>query len=330
MGRRVNFRAGKIEAMQILRHHQDVPLELRGGVAVLGNFDGVHRGHQAVFARAAAIARQRAAPLVAVTFEPHPRSYFRPQDPPFRLTPFRNKAHHIEELGVDLLLVLHFDEAFSRIAAEEFVSDILVGGLGATHIVVGYDFVFGHGRGGNTVFLQSAGGRFGFEVTVVEPIGASDQVIYSSTRIRGHLAGGQPAEAAALLGRPFEIEGRVTRGNAIGHELGYPTANIGLGEYLPPALGIYAVRVGVERSGALTWHDGVASFGVRPTFGEDDEPVLEAHLFDFTGDLYGQHLRLQLIAYIRAELKFDGAEPLRAQIADDCRAARQLLEEAPS
>lgn len=330
MGRRAKIRAGKIEAMQILRHHRDVPLELRGGVAVLGNFDGVHLGHQAVFARAAAIARRRAAPLVAVTFEPHPRSFFRPGDPPFRLTPFRNKAHHIEALGIDLLLVLHFDEAFSHLTAEEFVGEFLVGGLAATHIVVGYDFVFGHGRGGTTVFLQSAGGRHGFEVTVVEPIGASDQVIYSSTRIREHLAGGRPAEAAALLGRPYEIEGRVVRGNAMGHELGYPTANTGLGEYLPPAFGIYAVRVGVERSGALVWHDGVASFGVRPTFGADGEPVLEAHLFDFTGDLYGLHLRLQLIAWIRPELKFDGVEPLRAQIADDCRVARQLLDKAPS
>jgi riboflavin kinase/FMN adenylyltransferase len=296
---------------------------------VLGNFDGVHRGHQAVFARAAAIARQRAAPLVAVTFEPHPRSYFRPRDPPFRLTPFRNKAHHIEALGIDLLLVLHFDDAFSRLSAEDFVGDILVRGLAVTHVVVGYDFVFGHGRGGTTVFLQSAAGRSGFEVTVVEPIGASDQEIYSSTRIREHLAAGRPVEAAALLGRPFEIEGRVGHGAAMGHELGYPTANISLGEYLPPALGIYAVRVGVERPDVLTWHDGVASFGVRPTFGEDEEPVLEAYLFDFTGDLYGLHLRLQLIAYIRPELKFDGAEPLRAQIADDCRVAKQLLEEAP-
>lgn len=316
--------------MQILRHHQDVPPDLRGGIAVLGNFDGVHLGHQAVFARARAIAEKAGAPLVAVTFEPHPRSHFRPGDEPFRLTPFRNKAHHIEELGIDLLLVLHFDDAFSRVSAADFVTEILVGGLGASHVVVGYDFVFGHHRGGNTVFLQSAGEENGFAVVVIEPIGASDQDIYSSTRIREHLAAGRPAAAAALLGRPFEIEGRVGHGAAIGRELGYPTANMALGEYLRPALGIYAVRVGVETPDSLTWYDGAASFGVRPTFGMDEEPVLEAFLFDYSGDLYGLHLRMQLIDYIRPELKFDGMEPLKAQIAEDCRVARRILAEAPS
>ena len=315
--------------MHILRHHQDTPPELKGGVAVLGNFDGVHLGHQEVFARAREIAKRAGAPLVAVTFEPHPRSFFRPGDEPFRLTPLRNKAHHIAGLGVDLLMVLHFDEALSTLEAGEFVTEILVGGLAASHVVVGYDFVFGHKRSGNTVFLLSAGQRNGFEVTVVEPIGASDQDIYSSTRIREHLAAGRPVAAAALLGRPFEVEGRVGHGNAHGHELGYPTANLGLGEYLRPALGIYAVRVGVETPDALTWYGGAASYGVRPTFGVDEEPVLEAFLFDFSGNLYGLYLRLQLIDYIRPELKFDGVEPLKAQIAEDCIAARQILESWP-
>jgi len=314
--------------MQILRHYEDIPANKRGGVAVLGNFDGVHRGHQAVIARARDIAQGSGAPLVTVTFEPHPRSYFRPHDPPFRLTPFRNKAHHIEELGVDLLLVLHFDEAMHNMTAADFVTDVLVTGLGASHVVVGYDFVFGHNRAGDTAFLAASGARNGFGVTVVEPVGADGEGIYSSTQIRDHLRAGRPAEAAALLGRPFEFEGRVGHGNAMGRDLGYPTANLSFGEYLRPAYGIYAVRVGIEQPDALTWHDGVASFGIRPTIGEDEEPVLEAYIFDFSDDLYGLHLRVQLIDYIRPEIKFDGLEALTAQIDDDCRAARDILARA--
>ena len=311
--------------MQILRHYEDVPADLRGGAAVLGNFDGVHRGHQAVFARTREIARNAGVPLVAVTFEPHPRSYFRPQDPPFRLTPFRNKAHHIEKLGVDLLLVLHFDESMHHMTAEAFVREVLIGGLGVSHVVVGYDFVFGHNRTGDTTFLAAMGAQCGFSVTVVEPVCSERNGIYSSTLIRDHLRAGRPAEAAVLLGRPFEFEGRVGHGNAMGRDLGYPTANLSFGEYLRPAYGIYAVRVGIELPDRLTWHDGVASFGIRPTIGADEEPVLEAYIFDFSGDLYELHLRIQLIDYIRPELKFDGLDALTAQIEDDCRVARGIL-----
>lgn len=321
--------------MQILRHYTDVPDTLKGGVAVLGNFDGVHRGHQAVFDSARAIACETGAPLVAVTFEPHPRSFFRPNDPPFRLTPFRNKSHHIEALGIDLLLVLHFDENLHNMTADEFVSAVLVEGLGVSHVVVGYDFVFGHNRGGDTEFLRRAGDENGFGVTIVEPVTAPGAEVYSSTRIRDHLRAGRPVEAAALLGRPFEFEGRVMHGNALGRDLGYPTANLTFGEYLQPAYGIYAVRVGIEEEGdGPQWHDGVASFGIRPTIGEDEEPILEAHILDFAGDLYGKHLRIQLIDYIRPEIKFDGLEALTAQIEEDCRIAREILaknrEQSPS
>ncbi len=311
--------------MQIFRHYTDIPEDLRRGVAVLGNFDGVHRGHQAVFAQAAAIARANAVPLVAVTFEPHPRSFFRPGEAPFRLTPFRNKAHHIEELGVDLLLVLHFDETLHHMTADAFVSEVLVGGLAVSHVVVGYDFVFGHNRVGDTAFLRRAGEERGFGATIVEPVSAPGAGIYSSTRIRDHLRAGRPAAAAGLLGRPFEFEGRVMHGNALGRDLGYPTANLTFGEYLRPAYGIYAVRVGIEEADGPDWHDGVASFGIRPTIGEDEEPILEAYIFDYKGDLYGRHLRVQLIDYIRPEIKFGGLEALAAQIEDDCRAAREIL-----
>ncbi len=312
--------------MQILRHYADVPDALRGGVAVLGNFDGVHRGHQAVFDQAKAITAKSGAPLVAVTFEPHPRSFFRPNDPPFRLTPFRNKSHHLEGLEIDLLLVLHFDETLHHMTAEDFVAEVLVTGLGVRHVVVGYDFVFGHNRGGDTNFLRRAGEGNGFGVTIVEPVSAPGDQIYSSTRIRDHLRAGRPAEAAALLSRPFEFEGRVMHGNALGRDLGYPTANLTFGEYLQPAYGIYAVRVGIEEEDGPRWLDGVASFGIRPTIGEDEEPILEAYIFDFSGDLYGKHLRVQLIDYIRPEIKFDGLDSLTAQIEDDCRVAREILE----
>jgi riboflavin kinase/FMN adenylyltransferase len=311
--------------MQLYRHYDEIPENLRGGVAVLGNFDGVHRGHQAVFDRGKALAAAAGAPLVAVTFEPHPRSYFRPDEPSFRLTPFRNKAHHLEELGIDLLLVLHFDEVLHLMSAADFVDKVLVGGLAAAHVVVGYDFVFGHNRVGDTAYLTHAGDENGFAVTIVEPVSSPESEIYSSTRIRDHLRAGRPAEAAALLGRPFEFEGRVRHGDALGRDLGYPTANLDFGEYLRPAYGIYAVRVGIETPESLVWHDGVASFGIRPTIGKDDEPVLEAFIFDYSGDLYGQHLRVQLIDYIRPEAKFDGLEALVAQIEDDCRVAREIL-----
>ncbi len=314
--------------MQILRHYGDVPDGLRGGIAVLGNFDGVHRGHQAVFARAAKLAARHGAPLVAVTFEPHPRSYFRPDDPPFRLTPFRNKAHHLGALGVDLLLVLHFDDALHHMTAGAFVDEVLAAGLGVRHVVVGYDFVFGHNRVGDTVFLRKAGRKAGFDVTIVEPVTTDGNEIYSSTRIRDYLREAQPAKAAALLGRPFEFEGRVMHGSALGRDLGYPTANLSFGEYLRPAYGIYAVRVGIEEPDGPVWHDGVASFGIRPTIGADVEPVLEAYIFDFAGDLYGRHLRVQLIDYIRPEAKFDGLDALREQIDRDCEEARRILSRA--
>jgi riboflavin kinase/FMN adenylyltransferase len=215
-----------------------------------------------------------------------------------------------------------------NVTANDFVANVLVEGLGVSHVVVGYDFVFGHNRGGDTEFLRRAGNDGGFGVTIVEPVSAPGEQIYSSTRIRDHLRAGRPADAAVLLGRPFEFEGRVMHGNALGRDLGYPTANLTFGEYLQPAYGIYAVRVGIEEEDGPQWHDGVASFGIRPTIGEDEEPILEAYIFDFSGDLYGKHLRVQLIDYIRPEIKFDGLEALTAQIEDDCRVAREILGKA--
>jgi riboflavin kinase / FMN adenylyltransferase len=313
--------------MRILRHPDRLEAADRGSVVAVGNFDGVHLGHRAVLDFTREIARREAAPLALLTFEPHPYQVFHPQAPPFRLTPFRAKTHRIEALGIDLLLVLHFDLTLAQVSAEDFVRMFLVEGLGARHVVIGYDFHFGHRRGGTPALLQELGRRHGFGVSVLQPIAAGDGAVYSSTRIRQHLTAGQPREAARLLGHPFEIEGRVETGDKRGRTIGFPTANLSLGDYLRPAGGVYAVRVGIEEgAGALAWHDGVANLGTRPTVGGSDLR-LEAHLFDFSGDLYGRHLRVGLVEHLRPERKFAGLDALKAQIAEDAKKARLALHE---
>jgi riboflavin kinase/FMN adenylyltransferase len=311
--------------MRILRHFESVPGDAQGGVVVLGNFDGVHRGHQAVIGTAAEDAARLGAPLVVVTFEPHPRRFFRPDEPPFRLTPFRIKVIQLDALGVDVLLVLRFDLAMSQMAAEDFARTVLLDSLKPRQITIGYDFHFGHQRRGNPALLQrlvGAGG--GCAVKVVEPVASADGEVYSSTRIREYLAGGRPGHAAALLGRPFEIEGRVLRGDRRGRTIGFPTANLDLGPYLRPAYGVYAVRAGLGDGDAPEWFDGVANLGVRPTV-DGSRLLLETHLFGFDRDIYNQHLRIALIEFIRPERRFPGLEALRAQIAEDCAAARRIL-----
>ena len=309
--------------MRIFRHHDAVPPEARGAVVVVGNFDGVHRGHQVVIAQGRRIADDLSRPLALVTFEPHPRAYFAPHNPPFRLTPLRIKAHCLEALGVECLFVLHFDAKIASLPPEAFVQEVVAAGLGAAHVVVGYDFVFGKARAGNAETLRALGKEFGIDVTVVAPVGEGG-TIFSSTRIREHLAAGRPAEAAALLGRTWEIEGRVVHGDKRGRELGVPTANIHFEEFLHPCRGIYAVRAGVDQGSETQWHDAVASFGLRPAIG-GDEDVFEAHLFDFAGDLYGKHLRVALVDYLRPERNFDSLDDLAAQMREDCDNARDVL-----
>jgi riboflavin kinase/FMN adenylyltransferase len=309
--------------MRVFRHYTALGGD-RGAVVAIGNFDGVHRGHQAIIARAHALARAAGVPDAVLTFEPHPRSVFQPGAAPFRLTPFRSKARFLEALGVDLLFALHFDAAFAQRSAEEFVRDVLVAGLGASHVVVGYDFVFGHKRRGTAERLVEMGAEQGFGVTVMGPLKSDAGDVYSSTRIREHLAAGRPAAAAALLGRFWEIDGRVEHGDHLGRTLGFPTANIPLGEYLRPAEGIYAMRAGIEEGGRTRWHDAAGSLGWRPAVGGKDLR-LEAHLLDFDGDLYGRHLRVAFIEYLRAEENFAGLDALKAQIALDCRRAREVL-----
>ncbi len=311
--------------MRIFRHYTDLPEDARGGVVAIGNFDGLHKGHQVVINEAGSIARSTGKPWAVMSFEPHPDSLFKPDCAPFRLTTMRTKAHMIESLGVDELLIQHFDFDFAGLSAAEFVDDVIVKGLGASHVVSGYDFQFGQKRQGNCDTLLHMGRERGFGFTAVPKVVDDEGVVYSSTRVREYLTAGDLVGAEHVLGRPFELEGRVEHGDARGRQLGFPTANIHLGDFLRPATGVYAVQAGLDEGAQTRWIDGVANFGRRPTFHADDDVVLEAHLFDFDGDLYGKHMRVRLVERLRDEQKFDGLEALKAQILADCEKAREIL-----
>ncbi len=311
-------------AMQIYRDFKDLPAGLRGAAIAIGNFDGVHRGHQAVMNEAGRLARADKRPWAVLTFEPHPRQVFQPDTPPFRLTPSPAKERLIAELGVDHLIILPFNLEFSKRAAESFVKDILVTAFGAHHVVSGYDFAFGQGRKGNCELLLRMGQELGFGFTAVQAVQDDDGTVYSSTRVRDCLGAANPKGAAQILSRPFEIEGVVEKGDARGRTIGFPTANVVLGDYLRPTQGVYAVRIGLGTGPETVWYQGVANLGSRPTF-DGKSVLLEAHIFDFDGDLYGQTLRVALIDYVRAEKKFDGVDSLKAQIALDCEHARKVL-----
>ena len=298
----------------------------------MGNFDGLHRGHAVLIGRTYELAREAGHPTGVLTFEPHPRSVFFPATEPFRLTPFRVKERELARLGTDLLFIQHFDLGFAAKTAEDFIAEIIVGAIGATHLVVGWDCTFGNRRRGTPDLLRVEGARRGFGVTVLEPVRDEATTIYSSTHIRELLKAGRPREAASLLGRYWEIDGRVAIGDRRGRTIGFPTANLGLDDYLRPAFGVYAVRVsGDGPDDPLAGHtiDGVANLGLRPTVG-GLVPRLEAHLFDTDVDLYGRHLRVALVDFIRPEQKFAGLDALKAQIAQDAAQARTILAAAPA
>jgi riboflavin kinase/FMN adenylyltransferase len=318
--------------MRVFRHYEGLPPASQGSVIAIGNFDGVHRGHQAVIGEAVRRARASGHPSAVLTFEPHPRRFFRPDTPPFLLTRLRTKARVLTSLGVDNLFVLRFNAGLAGFSAEDFIDRILIEGLRASQIVVGYDFVFGKARRGNPDLLRDRLAARSVGALVMPPVAAphaepdgdSEGLIYSSTGVRDALRAGDPRAAARLLGRPFEIEGRVRRGDARGRLLGFPTANIWLGDYLRPALGVYAVRAKVDEPASPANLTGVANLGLRPTFG-GSEPRLEVHLFDFQGDLYGRRLAVELVDFLRPERKFEGIEALKAQIAADATAAKAAL-----
>jgi riboflavin kinase / FMN adenylyltransferase len=309
--------------MRTVRDYQYVRPEERGASVAIGNFDGVHLGHQAVIALARAEAERSGAPLGVVTFEPHPREHFAPAAPPFRLMNAEAKAHRLEKLGVGILYELNFNKALSALAPADFARTVIAEGLGLSHVVVGEDFCFGKGRAGTAADLARFGREMGFGVTVT-PLLETGGLEVSSTRIREALSDGRPQDAAAMLGHLHRIEGKVIRGDQRGRELGYPTANMSIAGLHPPRFGIYAVRVDILTGPHTGPRDGVASLGVRPMFGEN-LPNLETHVFDFKGDLYGAHLSVALVAFLRPEATFDSLDALIAQMDRDSAEARRIL-----
>ncbi len=291
----------------------------KGASVAMGNFDGVHLGHRAVIDRA----RRPDAPLGIVTFEPHPREFFAPDAPPFRLMNAEARANRLEKLGVERLYVLPFGAGIAAMTPEAFAREVLAEGLGVRQVTVGQDFRFGKGRAGDAGTLRDLGAGLGFDVAVADLL-AVDGVEVSSTAIRAALAEGRPRDAARMLGHWHRIEGEVLHGDKRGRDLGFPTANMGVSGLHLPRLGIYAVRVDVLTGPHRGTYDGAASLGVRPMFGTN-RPNLESFLFDFSGDLYGEHISVALVDWLRPEMVFDGLPALIAQMTADCNRARAIL-----
>jgi riboflavin kinase/FMN adenylyltransferase len=300
----------------------DLPPALRGGVVAIGNFDGVHRGHQAVLARARSEARALGAPVLVLTFEPHPRQFFRPDLPLFRLTPPGMKARLVAAMDFDAVVELPFTASFAAQSAEAFVDRILVEGLGIRHAVTGFDFHFGKDRQGGPAFLIEAGRARGFEVSLIDAFRDEGTEVISSSRIRQLLCEGDVAQSAGLLGYRYTVDGVVSRGRQLGRTLGYPTANMALADTNGLKHGIYAVRL---RDGSGTLRDGVASFGRRPTVDEAGAPLLETYVFDYSGDLYGQACAVSFFGFLRSEEKFASLDDLVVQMKRDEAEARALL-----
>ena len=293
----------------------------RGSVMAIGAFDGLHRGHQALLAQVHERARALDCSPVVVSFEPLPRAFFSPEPVP-RLSSVREKLRGFAAAGMGQALLLRFNHALTAMSAEDFVRRVLVERLAAREVWVGGDFRFGHKRGGDVALLERMGAQHGFGARTMPAVQLDGERV-SASRVRALLAAGEFAAAEPLLGRPFVIDGKVEYGNQLGRTLGYPTANIHLPQRVSPIQGIFAVRVGLGES-ECSW-PGVASLGVRPTVNQVCQPLLEVHLFDFEGDLYGQRMAVEFVAKLRDEQKFDGLEPLKAQMALDSRQARALL-----
>ena len=305
--------------MDVVTGWLDVPASARGAVLAIGNFDGVHRGHQAVLGHAKALAKSAGQRSGLVMFEPHPREFFVPDKPFFRLTPLPVKLELLAALGLDETFVIDFGPELSGLSAEAFATEVLAKGLGASHVVVGYDFCYGKGRTGTPAQLQALGAKLGFGVDIIEPV-AEEGVIFASSQIREHIRQGEVDEAAEQLGYWWRVRGRVERGAGRGKGLGFPTLNLPLDQGQDIGHGIYAVRVG---HGGRRYH-AAGYVGPRPTFG-GDQPVLEAYLLDFSGDLYGEEVEVEFIAKIRGDASFASPEALAEQMQEDCAQAKSIL-----
>jgi riboflavin kinase/FMN adenylyltransferase len=309
--------------MALITGGAPLPDHLRGAIVALGNFDGFHAGHQAVVGAARDWAHKLGRPALVASFDPHPARLFQPDAPPFGLSTIAQRAQWFHDFGLDGAVIMPFDRSLAALSAEEFIDQWLVMRMGVAGVVTGGDFTFGKGRSGSVADLDRLGLAHGFAARVQDAVADSAGTI-SSTRIRGYLRDARPGMAAELLTRPFTITGTVEHGAKLGRTLGFPTANMRLGDYVRPAYGVYAVRV-VLPSGQRV--DGVANLGIRPMI-EPPEELLETWLMDWDGDLYGQELAVELVAYLRPEMKLDGLDALKAQIAADAEAARGLLKGA--
>ena len=309
--------------MRIVRDYSFVAPEDRGASAAIGNFDGVHLGHQSVIDMARTQAQAIAAPLGLVTFEPHPRQYFAPNAPAFRLMGREARANRLAKLGVERLYELNFNAALAGLSPRDFAQDVIADGLGLKHVVVGADFCFGKGRSGTAQDLQAFGAEMGFGVTIATLLSGSAGEV-SSTAIRTALAEGRPRDAATMLGHWHRIEGEIIGGEQRGRQLGYPTANMSIDGLHPPRFGVYAVLIDILNGPHAGQYHGAASIGVRPMF-NGERPNLETFIFDFSGDLYGADASVALIDYLRPEARFDGLPALIAQMDADCAKARSIL-----
>jgi riboflavin kinase/FMN adenylyltransferase len=308
-------------ALAVYHAWRDLPAQIRGAAVAFGNFDGVHLGHQAVIDQAAAAARRIGAPSGVVSLEPHPQQLFKPGGPPFRLTNPHQMARAVERQGAERLYLLPFGQEMANLSDRDFVEQILVKGLGVRHVAVGFDVTFGHGRTGDPDAMRRYAEDFGFSVSVAAAVTAPNGAEIHSSGVRDLLRQGRPEEAAVLLGRPFAIEGLVQKGQQLGRTLGIPTANVPLGEYVVPRLGVYATRTRLKDGRYLP---GVANLGENPTTGVV-AARLEVWLFDFDEDIYGETIETDLIAFLRPEEKFDSIEGMLKVIANDAARARKLL-----
>jgi riboflavin kinase / FMN adenylyltransferase len=318
--------ASETRGIDLITGHDPMPEACKGGVIAIGNFDGVHRGHQALLGLAGKAARERQAPFGLVTFEPHPRTFFRPEDPVFRLSPLLLKARMAAALGARFVAVLTFERALASLEAEDFVRDVLVGRFAVAGIVTGYDFHFGRGRKGNAATLKALGKTLGFGVCTVEQVTDDDGMApVASSAIRAALRHGKVEAAAHQLGYWWTVMGDVVAGDGRGRSLGYPTANLMLEPGCEPKEGIYAVRVRIDDEPGRPARPGAAYIGTRPTFATARR-FLEVHLLDYTGDLYGAKLAVEFIAFVRPDQAFEGAQALRRQMDADCQEIAVILD----
>lgn len=308
--------------LRVIRGWRDLPPGDRGAAVAMGSFDGVHLGHQRVIALAAKAAGELGAPLGVITFDPHPRVYFRPDEPTFRLMKPDQQARALEGLGVDTLYVLPLGPELADMTDREFAAKVLHEGLGARHVAVGFDNSFGKGRTGSPEAMKAYGDELGFGVSMAEAVADPAGGKASSTEIRDALRDGRPELAAAVLGRPFAIEGPVQRGRQLGRKLGFPTANVALGDYVVPRFGVYATRTRLQDGRRIP---GVANIGVNPTIDGTTPPLIEVWLFDFDEDIYDQVVETDLIAFLRPEQKFESLAAMTEQVMADADAARALL-----